>query len=379
MTPDEKLPDAATSELGDTTNETATTNDSAVNVAPQEVSATQQTAEEQNASVGDDDVDDDVAKESITDDELRQERTLEARGSETRTCTIELDGDRIEELEHEQSEEVHKWLDLEAQKSAMASEYSAKIKPHKSRVQKIHATLKAGKEEMPIECTWYYDWLNGMRHLVRSDDGDTVESRVIGYDELKRWRDAQEPQLFDEASGEEKVEEEDNTLLYEKIKCNVCGWIHQLEWEEGVAVVPAGMVCGHDGCVSTALSLHGGAFTPDGDFVGGVDERRCKDCGCTEGNACIDEASGETCSWYSEDLCTHCAQQRSDYGEPTNDGDDPEKHDPDPDDIPGSPAEDLERERFEPIEDITIDMDDDPYTAMGAAADAAHAEDNADA
>lgn len=35
-------------------------------------------------------------------------------------------------------------------------------------------------------------------------------------------------------------------------------------------------------------------------------ERTCRECGCTETNACV-AANGRTCGWLSEDLCTHCA------------------------------------------------------------------------
>lgn len=33
----------------------------------------------------------------------------------------------------------------------------------------------------------------------------------------------------------------------------------------------------------------------------------CRDCGCTEFDACIDDESGEPCSWAVEDLCSACA------------------------------------------------------------------------
>lgn len=34
-------------------------------------------------------------------------------------------------------------------------------------------------------------------------------------------------------------------------------------------------------------------------------ERRCRECGCTDLNACVDPMFGP-CSWVEADLCSHC-------------------------------------------------------------------------
>jgi hypothetical protein len=32
----------------------------------------------------------------------------------------------------------------------------------------------------------------------------------------------------------------------------------------------------------------------------------CRECGCTQLNACEDKETGETCGWAEDDLCTFC-------------------------------------------------------------------------
>ncbi len=36
-------------------------------------------------------------------------------------------------------------------------------------------------------------------------------------------------------------------------------------------------------------------------------KRSCRICGCTDDNACVDEETGETCTWVEDDLCSNCA------------------------------------------------------------------------
>ena len=35
--------------------------------------------------------------------------------------------------------------------------------------------------------------------------------------------------------------------------------------------------------------------------------RRCRVCGCSERNACVNTVTGLTCSWVQYDLCSACA------------------------------------------------------------------------
>ena len=35
-------------------------------------------------------------------------------------------------------------------------------------------------------------------------------------------------------------------------------------------------------------------------------KRSCRICGCTDDNACVDEETGETCTWVEDDLCSNC-------------------------------------------------------------------------
>ena len=36
------------------------------------------------------------------------------------------------------------------------------------------------------------------------------------------------------------------------------------------------------------------------------DEHRCRICGCTDDDACLDPETGELCYWVEEDLCSVC-------------------------------------------------------------------------
>jgi hypothetical protein len=38
------------------------------------------------------------------------------------------------------------------------------------------------------------------------------------------------------------------------------------------------------------------------------DDRYCRVCGCTEGNACHDDETGVGCHWVDQDLCSVCAR-----------------------------------------------------------------------
>jgi hypothetical protein len=35
--------------------------------------------------------------------------------------------------------------------------------------------------------------------------------------------------------------------------------------------------------------------------------RRCKFCGCSRFNPCVDPESGALCAWFTPDVCTFCA------------------------------------------------------------------------
>ncbi|MHB1000495.1 MAG: hypothetical protein ACYC27_14745 [Armatimonadota bacterium] len=52
-------------------------------------------------------------------------------------------------------------------------------------------------------------------------------------------------------------------------------------------------------------------FTGSGGPIDDPDEsvRICWVCGCTEGNACIDAETGETCHWVDVDFCSACAKK----------------------------------------------------------------------
>jgi len=36
-------------------------------------------------------------------------------------------------------------------------------------------------------------------------------------------------------------------------------------------------------------------------------QKRCRECGCTDDNPCINKDTGETCGWDSDDICNFCA------------------------------------------------------------------------
>lgn len=42
-----------------------------------------------------------------------------------------------------------------------------------------------------------------------------------------------------------------------------------------------------------------------------MSDRACRLCGCTQEDACFDEAFGP-CFWVGDDLCSQCARQRCD-------------------------------------------------------------------
>jgi hypothetical protein len=35
--------------------------------------------------------------------------------------------------------------------------------------------------------------------------------------------------------------------------------------------------------------------------------RRCRHCGCSEPNPCVDRESGALCAWFDKNTCTFCA------------------------------------------------------------------------
>lgn len=34
----------------------------------------------------------------------------------------------------------------------------------------------------------------------------------------------------------------------------------------------------------------------------------CRECGCTEDEACVDDVTGDPCFWVEPDLCSACAE-----------------------------------------------------------------------
>ena len=49
-------------------------------------------------------------------------------------------------------------------------------------------------------------------------------------------------------------------------------------------------------------------------------QKECRECGCTERNACIN-IDGETCAWAEEDLCTFCAEEKTSLVQLYSEGD----------------------------------------------------------
>lgn len=35
----------------------------------------------------------------------------------------------------------------------------------------------------------------------------------------------------------------------------------------------------------------------------------CRECGCTEDEACVDDVTGDPCFWVEPDLCSACAEE----------------------------------------------------------------------
>jgi len=42
--------------------------------------------------------------------------------------------------------------------------------------------------------------------------------------------------------------------------------------------------------------------------------RMCRECGCTDDRACVDEETGVRCHWIGPDLCSFCAADRIEAG-----------------------------------------------------------------
>ena len=55
-----------------------------------------------------------------------------------------------------------------------------------------------------------------------------------------------------------------------------------------------------------ALAYDLAAIKYHGEFARLNFMRRCKVCGCTDDNACIDKKTGEPCHWVETDLCSNC-------------------------------------------------------------------------
>lgn len=197
-----------------------------------------------------------VETEPITDEELTRPRHRERRMRESKNFMVDLTPERIQQLEHEKSNHIDRFFDLKEEKRCVNAKLNAKISTEEGKIQKLTQSLNAGREEVTVQCAWYYDWEIGRRELIREDTLEVLKGQPIPFDELRRWREAQEPTLFEGTDEAEQLPEEPEPVpLFAQLACNVCGWI----WDLGgvVAEPPEGTVCPGDGCTSRAFSVHG--------------------------------------------------------------------------------------------------------------------------
>ena len=60
---------------------------------------------------------------------------------------------------------------------------NAQIKPKQQRVEQLVTIIDTKLEEREVECDWRFDWIKGVKVLVRSDTFEEVDSVKISEEE----------------------------------------------------------------------------------------------------------------------------------------------------------------------------------------------------
>ena len=65
----------------------------------------------------------------------------------------------------------------------------------------------------------------------------------------------------------------------------------------------------------TIATIDGSFFRLSFEKLDGPPGAVCRVCGCTDDHACIDESTGQPCSWAEENLCSVCAKEKAELSD----------------------------------------------------------------
>lgn len=98
-----------------------------------------------------------------------------ATKQDTRSLVAKLSPAESESYGKELAEVIVAKGALECEKAVIGK----RIKPLVERLEELAPIVKSGEEVREVECRWYYDFPNRVRHLIRLDTMELVESDGI--------------------------------------------------------------------------------------------------------------------------------------------------------------------------------------------------------
>jgi hypothetical protein len=95
-----------------------------------------------------------------------------------RNFPVELTEAELIERGEEMSKCVMNVVSLKIERSGL----NKKIKPLEIRTEELAGIIESGIEHRDIECVWQYDWRTNLRHLIRTDTGEVIDTSIIPPD-----------------------------------------------------------------------------------------------------------------------------------------------------------------------------------------------------
>jgi len=122
--------------------------------------------------------------------------------TETRNLMVILTEDEIKDYSKKLAEETQAVNSLENEKKSVTAEYGSKITRHKTNINDLARKITTREEMREIRCRWVYHWQDGVKVLIRTDNGKQIDKQ-----EIKDYERQAELPVVDDDEELEKVEE----------------------------------------------------------------------------------------------------------------------------------------------------------------------------
>lgn len=97
----------------------------------------------------------------------------------TRPLPVNLTPDEIQKFASEIAQRVYEKASLELKKKSIMSQMKSELDGLDSRMNVLSSLIKDGYEYREVPCEIRMSWDNGIKQIIRSDTGETIETKEI--------------------------------------------------------------------------------------------------------------------------------------------------------------------------------------------------------